>query len=186
MPGKRSLDGKVVLITGASSGIGEAAALAFAQAGAHLILTARREARLHALRDRLRGAFSRCETLVVPADLSQMRVRLDLSQEQSRLVKRKQQAVVQVEALPGLQLEGIFTLFNLSDWTQPTVWGACTDMGGRYSATTFSITAIDRTILAATCGSRITDSVGSMNSQRIAPTKKMTLETAMGGSPAVS
>ena len=73
MPGKRSLDGKVVLITGASSGIGEAAALAFAQAGAHLILTARREARLHALRDRLRGAFSRCETLVVPADLSQMR-----------------------------------------------------------------------------------------------------------------
>ncbi len=26
-----------------------------------------------------------------------------------------------------------------SDWTQPTVWGTCTDMGGKYSATTFSI-----------------------------------------------
>jgi MFS family permease len=26
-----------------------------------------------------------------------------------------------------------------SDWSQPTVWGTCTDMGGRYSATLFSI-----------------------------------------------
>ncbi|WP_202921813.1 MFS transporter [Anatilimnocola aggregata] len=25
------------------------------------------------------------------------------------------------------------------DWSQPTVWGTCTDMGGRYSATVFSI-----------------------------------------------
>jgi MFS family permease len=26
-----------------------------------------------------------------------------------------------------------------SDWSQPTVWGACADMGGRFSATVFSI-----------------------------------------------
>ncbi len=26
-----------------------------------------------------------------------------------------------------------------SDWSQPTTWGACTDLGGRYSATVFSI-----------------------------------------------
>ncbi|MBX3420856.1 MAG: MFS transporter [Pirellulaceae bacterium] len=26
-----------------------------------------------------------------------------------------------------------------SDWSQPTTWGACTDMGGRFSATLFSI-----------------------------------------------
>lgn len=26
-----------------------------------------------------------------------------------------------------------------TDWTQPTVWGTCTDIGGRYSATVFSI-----------------------------------------------
>lgn len=25
------------------------------------------------------------------------------------------------------------------DWTQPTVWGACTDLGGRYTATVFSL-----------------------------------------------
>lgn len=26
-----------------------------------------------------------------------------------------------------------------SDWSQPTVWGTCTDLGGRFSATVFSI-----------------------------------------------
>ena len=33
----------------------------------------------------------------------------------------------------------LFVVKFFSDWTQPTVWGTCTDMGGRYSATTFSI-----------------------------------------------
>lgn len=33
----------------------------------------------------------------------------------------------------------LFLVKFFSDWTQPTVWGTCTDMGGRYSATTFSI-----------------------------------------------
>jgi len=26
-----------------------------------------------------------------------------------------------------------------SDWSQPTTWGTCTDLGGRFSATVFSI-----------------------------------------------
>ncbi len=43
------LEGKNILITGASAGIGEACALLFAQQGANLILTARREDRLHKL-----------------------------------------------------------------------------------------------------------------------------------------
>ena len=41
---------KLVLVTGASSGIGEALALAFARSGARLILTARDAQRLEAVR----------------------------------------------------------------------------------------------------------------------------------------
>ena len=33
----------------------------------------------------------------------------------------------------------LFVVKFFGDWTQPTVWGACTDMGGRYAATTFGI-----------------------------------------------
>jgi MFS family permease len=32
------------------------------------------------------------------------------------------------------------------DWSQPTVWGTCTDMGGRYSATVFSVINTSGTI----------------------------------------
>ncbi len=49
-----SLSGKTVFVTGASSGIGEACARAFAQAGARLLLCARREQRLRELAATLR------------------------------------------------------------------------------------------------------------------------------------
>jgi 3-hydroxy acid dehydrogenase / malonic semialdehyde reductase len=50
------LQGRRVLITGASSGIGEACARTFAAAGAHLLLSARRLPRLRSLEGELRGA----------------------------------------------------------------------------------------------------------------------------------
>ncbi|RZI85206.1 MAG: SDR family oxidoreductase [Rubrivivax sp.] len=46
MKSQTSLNQKVVVITGASSGVGRAAALAFAQAGAHVVLAARHQAAL--------------------------------------------------------------------------------------------------------------------------------------------
>lgn len=51
------LSGSLVLVTGASSGIGAACARAFAESGAHLLLAARRIERIEALADELRSAF---------------------------------------------------------------------------------------------------------------------------------
>jgi len=58
------MDDRVVVITGASSGLGRGFAHAFAEAGAHLVLGARREEQLTALADDLRAAGHRVATRV--------------------------------------------------------------------------------------------------------------------------
>ncbi|HEY7381536.1 MAG TPA: SDR family NAD(P)-dependent oxidoreductase, partial [Gaiella sp.] len=68
------LSGRVVAITGASSGIGEATALACARAGATVALAARRADRLEAVAERIRGEGGRVETRVTDvADEGQAR-----------------------------------------------------------------------------------------------------------------
>ncbi|MCF7905537.1 MAG: SDR family NAD(P)-dependent oxidoreductase, partial [Candidatus Marinimicrobia bacterium] len=62
------LNKKVVLITGASAGIGKACAQVFAAAGCRLILTARRKERLQALAEELRDNFN-SEVLVKDLDV---------------------------------------------------------------------------------------------------------------------
>ncbi len=64
----RSLKGKVVLITGASSGFGAHAAHLFAREGAKVILAARRLDRLQKLVDEIQDAGS--DALAVPVDVS--------------------------------------------------------------------------------------------------------------------
>jgi short-subunit dehydrogenase len=70
----RDLHGKVIVITGASSGIGAATAVACARAGMNVVLNARRAERLEAAADRVRAAGG--EALLVEGDV----VEPDLSQ----------------------------------------------------------------------------------------------------------
>ncbi|MEM9137951.1 MAG: SDR family oxidoreductase, partial [Cyanobacteria bacterium P01_F01_bin.42] len=63
-----SLTHKIVLVTGASSGIGEACARVFAEAGAKLILAARREDRLKSLATELRQEYG-TESLLISLDV---------------------------------------------------------------------------------------------------------------------
>src|SRR6185437_1442325 len=64
------LAGKRILLTGASSGIGEAAAEQFARAGATVVVVARRQELLDALAGRITAAGG--EAISIPCDVSDM------------------------------------------------------------------------------------------------------------------
>lgn len=66
------IKGKVVIVTGASSGIGEATAREFGRKGSRVVLAARRIDRLEALAREIDGMGTEAETLVVQADLSKL------------------------------------------------------------------------------------------------------------------
>lgn len=64
----RTLEGRVALVTGASSGIGEATALALAAAGASVAVSGRRMERLEALVERIKAAGG--VSLALPGDVA--------------------------------------------------------------------------------------------------------------------
>ena len=65
-----SLSGKVVIITGASSGFGESAAKLFAQEGCKVVLAARRMDRLQQLANEIRSSGG--DALPIALDVSQL------------------------------------------------------------------------------------------------------------------
>jgi short-subunit dehydrogenase len=66
------IKGKVVIVTGASSGIGEATARQFGREGAKVVLAARRIEKLESLANEISKMGAGAETLVVQADLSKL------------------------------------------------------------------------------------------------------------------
>lgn len=63
-----NIEGKTIIITGASSGIGEATAKKLAKAGANVVLTARRHDRLKKLKERIEKDGGRA--LVITGDVT--------------------------------------------------------------------------------------------------------------------
>ena len=78
-----SMKGKTVIITGASSGIGEATALKLAKEGVNVVLTARSEDKLNALQKKIEKENAG-KAIVVPADVT--------SKEQMEKVAEKTKA----------------------------------------------------------------------------------------------
>ena len=104
------LDGKVAVVTGASSGIGEAAAIALAEQGARIVAAARR-------RDRLEGVAKRIEQAGGKAVL----VECDVTDEAQtkEMIQRAEEAYGQVDILvnnAGVMLLGPIDGANTEDW----------------------------------------------------------------------
>ncbi len=104
------LTGKVALITGASSGIGEATALALAAEGAAVAISARREDRLEELVKRISDNGGKAYPIV--ADVSE-------EAQANEIVQKAQQELGRVDILvnnAGLMLLGMIEGANTEDW----------------------------------------------------------------------
>ena len=106
----RPLDGQVALVTGASSGIGEATAVALAEAGASVAIGARRTDRLDALAGRLRDDGARV-----------LQLELDVTDEQpcTDAVRRTREELGGLDVLvnnAGVMLLGTIVGADPEDW----------------------------------------------------------------------
>jgi NADP-dependent 3-hydroxy acid dehydrogenase YdfG len=106
----RSLDGRTALVTGASSGIGAATAVALAEAGAAVAIGARRTDRLDALATRLRDGGA-----------TVLQLELDVTDEQACVdaVRRTRQELGGLDVLvnnAGVMLLGTIAGADTEDW----------------------------------------------------------------------
>lgn len=87
MPVQIDLSGQVTVVTGASSGIGAAIARRFAAAGSHVVLAARRQAKLEAVKKQIEQAGGQASTLAADVtDYEQVAILIDSTiQKQGRL-----------------------------------------------------------------------------------------------------
>lgn len=114
-------DGQVVLITGASSGIGAALAREFAREGAHTVLLARRAERIEALAQELRGGGRR--SLALTGDVTR-------EGDVERAVERARQEFGRLDvavANAGFSVAGRLQDLTLDDYRrqlEPNVFGA--------------------------------------------------------------
>ena len=102
------LEGKVAAITGASSGIGEATAIALAQAGAKVSLGARRADRLDALVEQIGGD----RALAIETDITD-------EEQARRFIERTNEELGSVDILvnnAGVTLLGLLLMQNGDDW----------------------------------------------------------------------
>ena len=78
------LANRVVLITGASSGIGEACAWRFAEDGSKLVLVARRQDRLQKVKDELLSEFPDLKVHLEVLDVADLGKAIQIQRERER------------------------------------------------------------------------------------------------------
>ncbi len=105
------IQGRTALVTGASSGLGQAMARALGQAGARLVLAARREAQLQSLQAQLQTLSIHSSYLV--SDLSQAGAATELGQ---RALKCVPQGIDIVVNAAGVNLRQPFTEVSEEAW----------------------------------------------------------------------
>lgn len=92
-PRKNLLEGRTILVTGASDGIGKVAAITYAQYGATVLLLGRDRQKLEAVNDEITRNTS-TSPLIVPFDLTKLH-----SQSEASLMEPLQQAVPRLDGI---------------------------------------------------------------------------------------
>ena len=106
----RSLEGRVALVTGASSGLGRATAIALARAGADVAIVARSEEELESVREQITKIGRRALTL--PIDLASVK-------ETAEAVARTVEALEHVDVLvnaAGTDVPGTVEELDIEGW----------------------------------------------------------------------